>query len=57
MKRVIMVTFESGDIIPTHVAEGITDERIYEYYRVGKVFNIGRVEDRLSAVKKVEIIK
>lgn len=26
MKRVIVVTYESGDIIPTQVAEGITDK-------------------------------
>lgn len=57
MKRVVVVTYESGDIIPTQVAEGITDEVIYEYFKVGRVFNVGCVTDRLSAVKKVEILK
>lgn len=57
MKRVVVVTYESGDIISTQVGDGITDEEIYEYFKIGKIFNIGRVTDRLSAVKKVEIIK
>jgi hypothetical protein len=57
MKRVVAVTYESGDIIQTQVAEGITDEVIYEYFKIGRVFNVGCVTDRLSAVKKVEILK
>jgi hypothetical protein len=57
MKRVVVVTYESGDIIPTQVAEGITDEEIYEYFQIGRVFNVGCVTDRLSAIKKVKILK
>ena len=56
MKRVVVVTYESGEIIPTQIAEGITDEVIRDYFKIGRVFNVGSVTDRLSAVKKVEII-
>lgn len=36
---------------------GIKSEKILKYFKVGRVFNVGRVTDRLSAVKKVEILK
>ena len=56
MKIVVVVTYESGDEITTSLAN-VSDEVIHEYFKVGRVFNIGCVTDRLSAVKKVEIIK
>ena len=45
MKRVVVVTYESGDIIPTQVAEGITDEEIYDLKS-----EIKELESQLDAV-------
>ncbi len=56
-KRRIKVTFENGDVIKTALAEYVTDREIREHYAIGTVFNIGRVEDNLQRLTKVEILK
>jgi hypothetical protein len=56
-KRRIKVTFENGDVIKTALAEYVTDREIREHYTIGTVFNIGRVEDNLQRLTKVEILK
>ena len=54
--REVKVFFENGDHLQTSMAEGLTDEQILEYYAIGKVFNLGVVDDLLAKVKRVEII-
>jgi len=55
--RNVKVIFENGSTINTSMAARLTDEEIKEYYKIGKVFNIGSVEDNLQKVIKVEILK
>jgi len=55
--RAVKVTFSDGDTITTDMAAGLSDEDIYNYYKIGKTFNIGNVEDNLQKVTNVEILK
>lgn len=52
--RAVKVTFANSDTITTDING--TDEDIKHYYRVGRLFNIGSVEDNMQPVKNVEII-
>lgn len=54
--RVVEVTYKGGNVITTSMAAHLTDEQIKTYFKVGKVFNIGSVEDDMRAVEKVKII-
>jgi len=55
--REVRVEYENGDVIETSMAANLTDEEIYDYFRPGKIFNIGTSNDNLQKVKNVEIIK
>lgn len=55
--RSVKVTYADGNIIYTDMAAGLTDNEILSYFAVGKVFNIGNVDDNLQAVTECEIIK
>ncbi len=57
MLRVIRITFSDGDVINTNMAENITDDEIKNYYKIGRIFNLGIVDDKLVRVTKVEILK
>jgi hypothetical protein len=39
------------------MAAHLSDEEILDYYKVGKKFNIGSIDDKMVKVKKVNIIK
>ena len=54
--RGVKVTYSNGQSIATSMAAHLTDEDIKNYFRVGRVFNIGSVTDDLQAVKHVEIL-
>ncbi len=55
--RGVKVTYADGSVIPTSMAAHLSDEEIYNYFKKGKMFNIGVGEnDNLQAVEKVEII-
>lgn len=51
---VAKVTFDNGDVIETEING--TDEEIKSYY-MGKTFNLGREEDDMHKVVKVEVIR
>lgn len=54
--RHVTVTFKDGDVINTNMSGHLTDEEILDYYRIGKMFNIGRGEhDNVQAVANVVI--
>ena len=55
--RSVKVTYADGNIIYTDMAARLTDNEILSYFAVGKVFNIGNVDDSLQAVTECEIIK
>jgi len=55
--RAAKITFENGDTITTSLASDLTDEDIYDYYKIGKTFNIGNVKDNLQKVADVEILR
>lgn len=58
-KKSVQIKFE-GSLTPmiTSVNGEQTDEEIYEYYKVGKEFNISfGVHDEIRAVESVEILK
>lgn len=55
--REVRVTFDNGDVIETSMNPKLTDDDINEYYKIGKQFNIGRIDDKMAKVKKVEILK
>lgn len=56
--RVVKVYYNNGDSITTSMAEHLSDSEILNYFKIGKVFNIGngRGGDLLAAVEKVEIL-
>ena len=58
MLRAAKITFSDGDTITTDLAANLTDNEILEYYKIGKIFNLGCGEnDNLVKVVKVEILK
>lgn len=55
--RRVKVVFDNGDVINTSMAAHLTDEEILDYYKVGKVFNLGSGElDNLQKVKEVILL-
>jgi len=55
--RAIAVVYSDGSFLTTNMAAGLSDKEMLEYFSIGKVFNIGQVEDNLQTVVKREIIK
>ena len=56
MLRVVKVTYDNNDTVTTSMSASLTDQDIHEYFKVGKTFNIGTVQDVCVKVKAVEII-
>lgn len=55
--RVVKVHYSNGDSITTEMAHGLTDEQINDYFRIGRVFNVGSGEhDVMAKVVKTEIL-
>ncbi len=52
--RTVKVTYANGD----HIVTGIngTEDEIRQYFSIGRVFNIGSVEDNLQSITKLEFI-
>lgn len=53
--RPVKITYTNGDTVETNING--TDEEIKEYYKIGRLFNIGSCEDNLQAVVKLEFLK
>lgn len=54
--RNVTVTFKNGETINTNMSGHLTDDEILDYYRIGKMFNIGKGEyDNMQAVENVVI--
>ena len=56
--RSVKVTYDDGTVIPTSMSAKLKDKDIYDYFKIGKSFNIGDGEkDKMAKVKKVEILE
>jgi hypothetical protein len=56
--RSVEVTYSNGQKISTSMSALLTDQEIYDYFKVGKTFNIGSGErDKMATVKSVKILK
>jgi hypothetical protein len=55
--RSVEVTFSDGDTITTSMSQHLTDEEIYDYYEIGKEFNLGSIEDNIQYVVDVKILE
>lgn len=60
--RAIRVTYSDGTVIATDMAAHLTDKQVLDYFKVGKVFNLGTPfpdlqEDNEQRVIKAEILK
>lgn len=55
--RAVKITYSDGTVINTSLAGHVSDSDIKKYFRIGKIFNVGNVRDKLVKVKKVKIIK
>lgn len=54
-RHAVKVTFDNGDHLLTEING--TEESVREYYRIGKVFNIGVGEhDKMQRVAEVEFL-
>jgi hypothetical protein len=53
--RTVKVTFSNNDSITTGING--TDDKIKDYYKVGRYFNLGRVDDLMVKVVSCEILK
>lgn len=56
--RSVKVTYSNGETQGVSMAAHLTDDEILNYFKIGKVFNLGKngVEDNLQKVTKVEIL-
>ncbi len=58
MLRAAKIIFDNGDSITTSLAANLTDDEIKNYYRIGRVFNLGNGElDLMAKVTEVIILK
>jgi hypothetical protein len=55
MSRSAKITYKDGSVITTSLAAHLTDKEIKEYFKPGKMCNIGSVEDNVQAVVSCEI--
>ena len=56
--RSVEVTWDDGTTMKTDMAAGLSDEKIKDYYAIGKEFNVGDgPRDLMKKVKKVEILR
>lgn len=55
--RCVEVHYSNGDIITTSMNANLTDEDIKNYFRIGRQFNVGSINDNLATVTKLIIIK
>ena len=53
--RSATITYSDGSVISTSLSGGLTDKKIREYFKIGKPFNIGNVEDNMQTVVKCDI--
>ena len=53
--RNVTVTFSDGDTINTDMNGQLSDDDIRSYYKIGKWFNLGTVDDKMVQVTKVDI--
>lgn len=51
----VKVTFENNDSIVTGING--TRESVSEYYKIGRVFNLGCEDDLMTKVKKLEFLE
>lgn len=54
--RSVKVKFDKGGEITTSMAAHLTDEDIYNYYKIGSYFNLGTIDDDMQKVVDVEIL-
>lgn len=55
--RCVEVHYCNGDIITTSMNANLTDEEIKNYFRIGRQFNVGSINDNLATVTKIIILK
>ena len=55
--RSVRVTYSNDEQIETSVNGELSDSEIHDYFKVGKEFNIGTINDHLVPVAKCEILK
>jgi hypothetical protein len=53
--RSAKITYSDGTVINTSLAANLTDKEINEYFKIGRQFNIGNVNDNLQTVVNCEI--
>jgi hypothetical protein len=56
--REVEVLFKNGRVLQTSMAAGLTNKEIKNYYKIGRVFNLGKGDkDLMTTVKKVTIVR
>ena len=51
----VKVHYSNGKSIKTEMNKNLTDKEILNYFKIGKIFNIGTIKDEMAKVTKVEI--
>lgn len=52
--KTVKVTYANGDTITTGING--TEAEVRQYFAIGRVFNIGSVDDNLQAITSLEFI-
>ena len=55
--RSVEITYDDGTVTKTNMSANLTDKEIRDYFKIGKSFNIGSIDDKMVKVKKVNILK
>lgn len=56
--RQVEVTYDNGEVITTSMNSELKNSEIHEYFKIGRVFNIGsNGQDLLCKVKSINIIQ
>lgn len=56
--RVVQVSYDNGHVITTSLNSKLKKSEIHEYFKIGRIFNIGlNGEDLLCKVTSINIIQ
>lgn len=53
----VKIHYSNGKSIKTEMNKNLSDKEIRNYFKIGKVFNIGTTKDEMTKVTKVEIYR
>lgn len=55
--RHVKIIYSNNETRTITMSAHLHDDEIFDYFEIGKLFNIGHINDNVQSVEKVEILK